>query len=565
LRTVQPAHLQPTEAAAPAAAPKVAQEPSEEDYSAPPSEVSNPRPGAGGEGEGGENHRATWVSAFSQDGVVTWDVGPARSSLGSDEGEDGENKRATWASTFSQAMFIKRQRTEQFTRESMALAQAEALRRHQCQGRLAHFLERVNGARFESVFMVLILTNALYFGIETEYMARTRLLDPPPACRLVSLVYTVVFTVELLLRLLANGRSFFLSRLWRWNVFDLLIVLTSWVELSLDAGNGSGGHPFSYVRIIRIIRTVRVLRVVRLMKYFRSLRILVYSVLNTLRSLFWTLLLLLILLYVFGIVFTQAATVSLATPGSAQASGELEKHYGTLPSAVYTLFMSISNGIGWEDAVEPLSAVSELWTFVFLVFIAFTHFAVLNVVTGVFCQTAIESASQDQEVIIEEQLDRKSQYTKQLQDVFYGIIDSVSAGQVTLADFEAGLEDERLQAYFSAMEITADDAWSLFKLLANTQTNTIDIDEFVAGCLRLRGHARGIDMHMLMYESRWTMRKLTQLVRSLDEEFATVHGQLEDLRLRLALRPAMPLEAPLPAPAAPLAAAAPGPKEWMTL
>jgi len=412
-------------------------------------------------------------------------------------------------------------------------------------------------------------------------MAQGKLSEPPRTFTLIGHVYTAIFAAELLLRVLVDGSGFFQGRMRGLNILDIFIVAAALMELVADKLIGKGGvgeTKVTFIRIVRMARTVRIFRMVRLLRFFRSLRILLQSVLNTIKSLIFGLVLLCTIFLLFGSIFTQSTTQYITSSDTyssdtysvpdhcSRARGEeLYTYYGTLSRSIFTLFKSVTGGVDWQDVEGPLHSLGAAYVALFIAFVAFTQFAVLNVLTGVFCQTAIESASQDQEVIIEEQLDRKSQYTKQLQDVFYGIIDSVSAGQVTLADFEAGLEDERLQAYFSAMEITADDAWSLFKLLANTQTNTIDIDEFVAGCLRLRGHARGIDMHMLMYESRWTMRKLTQLVRSLDEEFATVHGQLEDLRLRLALRPAMPLEAPLPAPAAPLAAKAPGPKEWMTL
>jgi len=398
-------------------------------------------------------------------------------------------------------------------------------------------------------------------------MAQGKLSEPPRTFTLIGHVYTAIFAAELLLRVLVDGSGFFQGRMRGLNILDIFIVAAALMELVADKLIGKGGvgeTKVTFIRIVRMARTVRIFRMVRLLRFFRSLRILLQSVLNTIKSLIFGLVLLCTIFLLFGSIFTQSTTQYITSSDRVRAE-ELYTYYGTLSRSIFTLFKSVTGGVDWQDVEGPLHSLGAAYVALFIAFVAFTQFAVLNVLTGVFCQTAIESASQDQEVIIEEQLDRKSQYTKQLQDVFYGIIDSVSAGQVTLADFEAGLEDERLQAYFSAMEITADDAWSLFKLLANTQTNTIDIDEFVAGCLRLRGHARGIDMHMLMYESRWTMRKLTQLVRSLDEEFATVHGQLEDLRLRLALRPAMPLEAPLPAPAAPLAAKAPGPKEWMTL
>ena len=70
------------------------------------------------------------------------------------------------------------------------------------------------------------------------------------------------------------------------------------------------------------------------------------------------------------------------------ASSELslEDAWGSVPRSVYSLFKSITNGTSWELVAEPLGDVHGIWLALFLLYIAFAYFAVLNVVTGVFCQ-----------------------------------------------------------------------------------------------------------------------------------------------------------------------------------
>merc|ERR1712232_679468 len=66
--------------------------------------------------------------------------------------------------------------------------------------------------------------------------------------------------------------------------------------------------------------------------------------------------------------------------------------WGCLGAALSTLFMSISGGARWHDALRPLNEIGPVAVVVFYAYITFTYFAVLNVVTGVFCQSAMESA-----------------------------------------------------------------------------------------------------------------------------------------------------------------------------
>ena len=50
-------------------------------------------------------------------------------------------------------------------------------------------------------------------------------------------------------------------------------------------------------------------------------------------------------------------------------------------------------GVSWEEVELPLKIISPLWLFLFLFYISFSYLAVLNVVTGVFCQSASWLAS----------------------------------------------------------------------------------------------------------------------------------------------------------------------------
>eukprot|EP00413_Alexandrium_margalefii_P030028 CAMPEP_0204556198 /NCGR_PEP_ID=MMETSP0661-20131031/29422_1 /ASSEMBLY_ACC=CAM_ASM_000606 /TAXON_ID=109239 /ORGANISM="Alexandrium margalefi, Strain AMGDE01CS-322" /LENGTH=59 /DNA_ID=CAMNT_0051563305 /DNA_START=56 /DNA_END=231 /DNA_ORIENTATION=+ len=59
---------------------------------------------------------------------------------------------------------------------------------------------------------------------------------------------------------------------------------------------------------------------------------------------------------------------------------------------MFTLFQAITGGISWHEPVETLGQVSVMLVWLFTAYLSFTYFAVMNVVTGVFCNSAIESA-----------------------------------------------------------------------------------------------------------------------------------------------------------------------------
>merc|ERR1712080_448889 len=66
--------------------------------------------------------------------------------------------------------------------------------------------------------------------------------------------------------------------------------------------------------------------------------------------------------------------------------------------------------------------------------------------------------------------------------------------------------------WLESLDIDTHDAWTLFKLLDTDDSDSIDIEELVLGCLRLKGPARSMDMARLMYEHRWLMSRFLAIM-----------------------------------------------------
>ena len=51
-----------------------------------------------------------------------------------------------------------------------------------------------------------------------------------------------------------------------------------------------------------------------------------------------------------------------------------------------------------------------------------------------------------------------------------------------------------LQTVFDALEITGPAAWDLFRQLDRDGSGEVDVDEFLEGCMMIKGPARSIDV-----------------------------------------------------------------------
>jgi len=243
----------------------------------------------------------------------------------------------------------------------------------------------------------------------------------------------------------------------------------------------------------------------------------VHSIITTLKSLIWAMILLTIIIYVFAIMFTKAASEYLeeklrchgiACDGN---GGDMWRLFGTIPRSMLTLYKSVSSGADWEICTDNLAYIDGVWVAAFIVYIAFVYFAVLNVVTGVFCQSAIESAQHDRELAIATLMENKEKHVTNIKSQFVNLfskLDNDESGTVSLEEFQEHMDDSSVAGFFILLDIDPSDAFALFKLLDDDGTGQIDADEFIDGCLRLQGGARSIDLAKVRHEHKAMMKKL---------------------------------------------------------
>jgi hypothetical protein len=232
----------------------------------------------------------------------------------------------------------------------------------------------------------------------------------------------------------------------------------------------------------------------------------------------------LMMFYMFGIVLTQGARESLNDSNSwhQQDTRLLTLYYGSLDRSILSLYEGMSGGISWGELYDPLERCATFYKFVFLTYISFAIFAVVNVVTGVFVESAMQASQQDKEALIQEELRTKEKYMRHVHSIFDSIA-SQNGDDERLVDFEGfeeAIQDERLVAFFNALELDISDVHTLFVLLDRDQTGNVNVDEFLVGCMRLKGQAKSLDLAKLQYEVEFVIHQvnnLSSMMRDLPE------------------------------------------------
>lgn len=395
---------------------------------------------------------------------------------------------------------------------------------------------------YELYSTILILANSIYIGWQTQFLAsrawNSAVNEQPLQKSLpgellaIQCFFCVLFSADLIMRWAADGfREFWRSADVAWNVLDLIVVTISIMDVvselvAIMMGATTEKSPlkdFSVLKVLRVVRIVRVAKIIRTMKFFRELRMMVFSIIGSMKSLCWVFLVLGLLFYMFGIAFTSAVTdhFNSIEMWNDPANADLRQQFGTLDRAILSLYMAMSGGNDWGAYFESVSALPGIYVFLYLTFITFSVFAVVNIVTGVFVDSAMQANLVDRDILVHEELEEKKQYLEEVREIFHAL-DTDSSGTITLEEMESGLQHEKLQAYFRALKLDVSDAAMLFRLLDKDNNQKIPIEEFVNGCYKLQGEATALDTKMTFLE-----------VQTMKERFALMQHSLKELHMSI--------------------------------
>uniref|UniRef100_A0A8B9LDF0 Voltage-dependent L-type calcium channel subunit alpha n=1 Tax=Astyanax mexicanus TaxID=7994 RepID=A0A8B9LDF0_ASTMX len=215
---------------------------------------------------------------------------------------------------------------------------ARPLRRYIPKNRYQYkFWYVVNSAGFEYVMFVLIILNTLCLAI--QHHGQSHLFNY--AMDILNMVFTGVFTVEMILKLVAfKPRHYFADA---WNTFDALIVVGSVVDIAITEINVSSEDS---ARIsITFFRLFRVMRLVKLLSRGEGIRTLLWTFIKSFQALPYVALLIAMLFFIYAVIGMQVFGKIAMVDGT---SINRNNNFQTFPQAVLLLFRC-ATGEAWQE------------------------------------------------------------------------------------------------------------------------------------------------------------------------------------------------------------------------
>ena len=223
----------------------------------------------------------------------------------------------------------------------------------------------VDTTAFHATVVTAILLNAVVLGLETYDGVVDRHGD---TLDVLNGIFLAIFTVEIVIRIIAFGPRF--DRYFRdgWNVFDFVVIGAAYLPFVRES--------------VTLLRLLRLLRVARLISVLPGLRVVIRGVLRSVAPLASVAVLTVFLLYVYGMI------------GYFWFGDDDPEHFGNAGLSMLTMFQILTLE-GWNEVMDA-SLEQTGWAWVFYVsFILVGSFLVLNLVIAIVLNSVEEARAEE--------------------------------------------------------------------------------------------------------------------------------------------------------------------------
>jgi Ca2+-binding EF-hand superfamily protein len=379
----------------------------------------------------------------------------------------------------------------------------------------------------ESFCVSIIIINAIFLGFQSDFAVKNPFEEDPPIIEFGQLGFFVFFWTELAARIAVDPLYFFQGKDWRWNYFDLFLMIAGTAQ-KITKSKAAGA---TLLRVLRAGRIMRIAPAIKTHPFFRELRLMIYSLISSLRGLFWGFLLMVSINYLFAMLFLGEATNYLRSNlGDGETVDALNEYWGSMAVALRSLFAAISGGDDWMGIAQPLFDISLPHGCLFVVYIFVVFAGLLNIMNGVFVDAALASSRADSDLVA--QLDHEAlvETIKSAKAVFESIGESLTEQQ-----FQELLGKADVKGFFRSLDMDVEEAKCFFSILDTDNSGTLELDEFIQGCLRLQGAAKKIHVASLLAEHdriwKAQVQYFNQLAQKVHNEFARLDKALNGTTL----------------------------------
>jgi len=257
---------------------------------------------------------------------------------------------------------------------------------------------------------------------------------------------------------------------------------------------------------------------------FRTLRAILVCIQGSFITLLWSAVMLGIVFYIFSLIFVQQAASRLNEIGDLEDSEALDllESFSSVQTSMLTLSKASFGGEDWGVTLDVLQGCGAMAAFFYMLFISFSQIALINIITGIFVDNAMQSLSPNKEQLATTLDDEEKRYATSLERLCIDV-DSEQTGFLTKEQFNEGLAEGRIPLLLQLMGLKQDSVTMFFEVLCDAAPDKqVDIRSFVRGCMKLKGAATSFDLQTLMSDLKTMETNIAREFRGVNKRVASV-------------------------------------------
>jgi len=388
----------------------------------------------------------------------------------------------------------------------------------------------VKSRYFERIVQVVILCNCMEMGLSANYEISIAPSDEDTEPGSVDIhyildvVFQIIYTVELCLKLALHRQFFFWNEDAGFNSFDFFLVISGYVDFWFSDGGGGS----TALRTVRILKLGKALRALKVIAGFRTLRAILVCIQGSFVTLLWSVLMLCIVFYIFSLIFVQQAASQIEEIGdtSHPAAQSLLDNFASVQMAMLTLGKASFGGEDWGVGLDIISQCGFTAAFFYMLFVAFSQIALINIITGIFVDNAMQSLTPNKEQQAMNLDAEERGYAKELERLCIDV-DADKSGCLTKEQFNDGIEKGRIPLLLHLLGLNRQNVQNFFDTLCDaTPDSQVDIKSFVRGCMRLKGSATSFDLQAVMLDLKYIEKSMAHEFKRVNKRIVAVERNL---------------------------------------
>eukprot|EP00929_Paragymnodinium_shiwhaense_P017684 TRINITY_DN12726_c3_g2_i1.p1 TRINITY_DN12726_c3_g2~~TRINITY_DN12726_c3_g2_i1.p1 ORF type:complete len:1270 (-),score=364.95 TRINITY_DN12726_c3_g2_i1:245-4054(-) len=380
--------------------------------------------------------------------------------------------------------------------------------------------------KFDLFFGSVVVANGGVMGMATDGFLLTEGSD---AMYYLEIAFTVVFTIEWLIRWRFNPRGLKGMFLDKWTNFDFWVITISYVDaFILEPMQIQSG--VAVLAVLRVVRLFRLARLIRLLKLLKQLWMLMGCMFASINIIVWAIGMVVLISYIFGLLFYEVANCGTKVethPDLQDICGDL---FHLLLLQLRMATFDVAETVRW---LIP-RYVGEWILLLFYPFIAICAIGILNLVIGVMLTSAIGLTQQDERCINGTAFLTRHKALRDLRDKLtdrsieeFGesagrspmvnrmkLLNWIAPPQISE---DGEIEYEDLRPSFEKAQVSDEDIMMIWNELDNVVGNSrsCTIDEFIEACMWMKGSVHPLDVMKLMTNIRHQLTRTSEVVKQL--------------------------------------------------